>query len=623
MTDTRRLLGYLLQHKVVLVLAILASILSSIFVGGAVGLVRDLTEALTASQAIAGPAATRPAEGGQPPAAFELPLPAPVERLSDRLQRTWRPVREWMLEDGYVKVPAAIVVLYLLKGIFGFLAVYGVRFAGLQAVTRLREQLYAKAIEQSDAFYRERSTGEIYSRILGDVGRLKATLENHLAQAVIAVPKLVVMLLLSVIFAWQIAVVCLFVIPAFAYLAGRFGSRVKRSSRRSQERSARMTTVVEETLTARRVVQAFGAVARERRRFDTALNGVLREDLKVAKVMAATPPVMELLGALVGASLLSFAGLLIRWGILGSGEVLVALIALFVVFSNVRRLGQLNNAFQNAMAAARRAFDMLDTPVIVSDRPGAETLPPFSSAIELEHVSVGYGRGPVVFDIDMRIPRGEVHALVGPSGAGKSTVAMLLPRFMDPDEGAVRIDGHDLRDVTLESLRSQIALVTQETHLFEGTIAENIAYGVSDPRPEDVHRAAAAANAAEFIESLDDGYETRLSDKGTGLSHGQRQRVAIARAFFRDAPILILDEATSALDAESERLIQQALERLLTGRTALVIAHRLRTVNRADVIHVLDQGREVECGSHGELLARGGLYARLHALQDSAPASGG
>jgi subfamily B ATP-binding cassette protein MsbA len=425
------------------------------------------------------------------------------------------------------------------------------------------------------------------------------------------------MLLVSLLFAWQIAIVCLFVIPAFAYMAGRFGSRVKRSSRRSQERSAKMTSVVEETLTARRVVQAFGAIGREQRRFSDAVGRMVREDLKVAKAMAATPPVMELLGALVGASLLGFAGFLIRRGVLEGGDVLVAVIALFVVFSNVRRLGQLNNAIQHALAAARRAFEVLDAPVKVTDRPGAKPLPPLSSAIELEHVSVGYGRGPVVVDIDMRIPRGEVHALVGPSGAGKSTLAMLLPRFMDPDEGAVRIDGHDLRDVTLESLRGQIALVTQETHLFGGTIAENIAYGQADPSPEAIRAAAEAANAAGFIEAFEHGYDTALGDKGGGLSHGQRQRVAIARAFLRDAPILILDEATSSLDAESERLIQEALERLLSGRTALVIAHRLRTVDRAHVIHVLDQGREVECGSHRELLRTGGLYARLHALQDS------
>jgi subfamily B ATP-binding cassette protein MsbA len=628
MSDARRLFGYLLRHRVVLVLAVIASILSSIFVGGAVGLVRDLVEALAMSSVVEGPARAGSGETPEPRApegeagGVELPVPSVLERLGQSIERTWRPVRAWLLDRGYIKVPAAIVLLYLLKGAFGFLAVFGTRWVGLQAVTELREQLYVKALSQSDAFYRKHSTGEIYSRILGDVGKLQGVLENNLSQAVVAIPKLLVMLLVSLLFAWQITLVCLLVIPAFAYSAGRFGSRVKRSSRRSQERSAKMTGVVEETLTARRVVQAFGAVGREQRRFSEAVGRMLREDLKVAKAMAATPPVMELLGAFVGAALLAFSGYLIRAGALEAGDVLVAFIALFVVFSNVRRLGQLNNAVQHALAAARRAFDVLDAPVLVRDRPGAEPLPRFSRSIDLDRVSVGYGRGPVLHEVTMEIRRGEVHALVGPSGAGKSTLAMLLPRFMDPDEGAVRIDGRDLRDVTLDSLRSQIALVTQETHLFEGTIAENIAYGRQDASSEQIRRAAEAANAATFIEALDKGYEASLGDKGAGLSHGQRQRLAIARAFLRDAPILILDEATSSLDAESERLVQDALHRLLEGRTALIIAHRLKTVNRADAIHVLDRGREVERGTHPELLEQGGLYARLHALQESTAASG-
>jgi subfamily B ATP-binding cassette protein MsbA len=623
MADARRLLGYLLRHRIVLILSIVASILSSIFVGGAVGLVRDLAEALAMSSAVEGPARAGgeaeptpegPANEGD---AGELSMPPAIERLGESIEETWKPVRAWLLDRGYIKVPAAIVLLYLLKGAFGFLAVYGTRWVGLQAVTQLREQLYVKALSQSDAFYRKHSTGEIYSRILGDVGKLQGVLENNLAQAVVAVPKLVVMLLVSLLFAWQITVVCLLVIPVFAYSAGRFGSRVKRSSRRSQERSAKMTGVVEETLTARRVVQAFGAVQREQRRFASAVRRMVSEDLKVAKAMAATPPVMELLGATVGATLLGFAGFLIRRGVLEPGDVLVAVIALFVVFSNVRRLGQLNNAAQHALAAARRAFDLLDAPVLVTDRPGATPIPPLSEGIELDRVSVGYGRGPVLHDINMTIRRGEVHALVGPSGAGKSTLAMLLPRFMDPDEGAVRIDRRDLRDVRLSSLRSQIALVTQETHLFEGTIAENIAYGRHRAGEQEIRRAAEAANAAAFIEALEQGYQSALGDKGAGLSHGQRQRLAIARAFLRDAPILILDEATSSLDAESERLVQDALVRLLEGRTALIIAHRLKTVNHADVIHVLDGGHEVERGVHTELLERDGLYARLHALQES------
>lgn len=581
------------------------------------------------SPAISGPerAGEPVATAGNAPGAGEaesaLELPDSLQWVSDAAKSVWTPFREWMLEDGYVRVPAAIVILYLLKGLFGFLAVFGTRFVGLQAVTRLREELYDTALVQSDAFYRKRSTGDLYSRLLGDVGRLQSVLENRLAETVVAVPKVVVMLFVSMVFAWQIALACLLLIPAFVYSASRFGSRVKRSSRRSQERSAKMTSLVEETLTARRVVQAFGAVGREQARFRSAIARMVREDLKVAKAMAATPAVMELLGATLGAALLGFAGFLIHRGDLAGSDVMVAVIALFVVFSNARKLGELNNAIQHALAAARRVFEIIDEPVVVKDAPAATRLPAIASEVEIDHVSVGYGRGPVVFDIDMTIRKGEVHALVGPSGAGKSTLAMLIPRFMDPDQGVVRIDGHDLRSVTLASLRAQIAIVTQETHLFHGTIAENIAYGRPDASAEEIRQAARAANAASFIEKQDQAYDTVLGDKGAGLSTGQRQRVAMARAFLKDAPILILDEATSALDAESERLVQEALDRLLEGRTALIIAHRLRTVNRADVIHVLEAGREIETGTHEQLIRGGGLYARLNALQEAASHTGG
>lgn len=622
--DLRRLLSYLLRHRWLLGAAVVSAILSSVFLGGAVSLLKPLVTELVEQEAgvrVEQAAVAPVAEAGAGKAQDDDVI-ATWQRFRGRIRAAFEPVKRWLLARGYVRVPLAIVLLYILKGFFGFVAVYGLRAVGLKIVVDLRTELYSRAIAQSDEFYREHGTAQMISRILGDVGRLQSILGGDIGNAMQSIPVIVVLLAVAFLYAWQVTIVCLVAIPAFVLLAGRFGSRVKKAARRTQERAARLTTMLEETLLARRVVQAFDAVEYEIRRFRDELLRMQRQEMKVARAMAATPPSMELLGALAGAGVIIYAGALMRAGVVEGRDVLVAIVGLFITFAHVRKLGQLNNALQQALASARRIFSVMDVPLKISDAPGARELPPFEREIRFDHVSFHYGRGPVLEDVDLVISRGEAHALVGASGAGKSTLAMLIPRFMDPTSGRVLIDGHDLREVTLRSLRRQIALVTQETHLFQGTVRENIAYGRPGASDDEIRAAARMAQAEEFILALPQAYDTPLGERGTQLSAGQRQRIAIARAFLKNAPILILDEATSALDTASEHLVQIALERLLEGRTALIIAHRLSTVRRADRIHVLDRGRIVESGRHDELLAAGGPYARLHAMQERGTGEG-
>jgi subfamily B ATP-binding cassette protein MsbA len=614
LSDLGRLGSYVGRHRWALTAAVASSIIASVFLGGSVSMLRDLFEALTVED----PAAVVQTVDVTDEAAGEKAgiVPAPLARSWDSLRARWQPFRLWLLERGWVRVPMFIVLLYLLKGLFGYLAVYGVRRVGLKTVARMRADLYSRAIAQSDDYYRSSSTGDVLSRITLDVARLQSLFQTDFAQAVVSVPIVIVMLTVAIMFAWQVALACLVIIPVFAIVVGRLGQRIKKAARRSQERAAGLASLIEETLLARRIVQAFGAEKYESGRFHERQRRMLREDFRIARTVAVSSPLIELVSGVFGAALIIYAGSLIRSGVVDGKNVFVVVATLFVAFTNIRRLGQLNNAVQQALASARRIFEMLDAPNKIMDRPDAPDLPLFRSELRLENVSYTYGRGPVLRGISLTIGAGETHALVGGSGAGKSTLASLLPRFIDPTEGRVLVDGHDLRDVSLASIRQQIAYVSQDTHLFDDSVVANIAYGRSDVTEEQIRAAARAAHAEEFIERLPEGYQTPLGERGSRLSAGQRQRIAIARAFLREARILILDEATSALDSESEHMVQTALEDLRRGRTALVIAHRLSTIAGADVIHVLEAGSIVESGRYEELLRKGGRFARLSSLQE-------
>ncbi len=525
----------------------------------------------------------------------------------------------WAGPQAFVQVPLLLVGVFFVRAVLLYFGEYLATRTGARVIRDLRAELYEAVAHQSLAFFQAHPTGTILSRILNDVQRLQRISTRVLADLVrvaVMVPFLVVVVLIH---DWSMSLVALVALPLLGYPMVRLGRRLRRASTRSQERMGELAGLLHESITGVRVVQGFGMERFEIGRFRAALDRMLRQDLKAGRAAALSPALMELAGAIVGAALFGLAGLRIASGQLDRGDLMVVLTGLGLLFMSLRRLNALYVEFQQALAAADRVFAMLDREREIRDRPGARPLAPFRDEIVFEGVGFSYGDDDVLDGIDLRVRRGEVVALVGRSGSGKSTLAHLLARFHDPSTGRIRIDGVDVRDVTLASLRGQIGLVTQETLLFDDSVRNNIAYGREQEPLARIVEVARAAQADEFVRQLPQGYDTLLGERGTRLSAGQRQRIAIARALLKDAPILILDEATSALDAESEDRVRQALDVLIRGRTSIVIAHRLGTIRRADRIVVLADGRIVEQGAHAELLERGGVYARLHELQFQEP----
>ena len=518
-------------------------------------------------------------------------------------------------------VAFALVTATILKGIFDYVGTYLVNYAGFGMITDLRNDLYSATLRRSVAFFHKHSTGTLLSAIVNDIEKVQYALSTVLAeflqQFFTLIFTAVVVVLLGGRLVWVLAIFVPFVLTA----ARRIGRRVRSTTRRGQDKLAEIQNILHETITGVRIVKAFCMEAWETRRFRDAAKRLFRANLRSVGAAAISSPLMDIIGAIAIALLILLGRDYVKLHVFTAGSFLAFIVAVFKLYDPVRKFSQFNNNFQQAIGASSAIFEFLDCGDDIHEKPNAVVLPPFHQDICFEHVHFGYANGngeegrEVLRDINLRISPGEVVAIVGSSGGGKTTMVHLLPRFFDVTAGRLLIDGHDVRDLKISSLRSQIAMVTQDTILFNDTILNNIAYGHPETSRERVEEAARAALAHDFILGLPEGYDTNIGERGLMLSGGERQRISIARAILKDAPILVLDEATSALDTESESLVQSALQNLMTGRTVFVVAHRLSTVRRADRILVLENGMIVDEGNHERLMARTGTYRRLYELQ--------
>jgi subfamily B ATP-binding cassette protein MsbA len=512
-----------------------------------------------------------------------------------------------------------ILVAYLAKGVASYFSTYLMTDVGQRVVRDIRDRLFRHIVDQSAAFFARRTSGQLMSRIMNDVSQVQQAVSETIGDLIREGLSAVGYAGAMFYYDWRLALVAMVGAPIVVYPLVRLGQRVRRSTRRSQEHLEQLSHVTAEAFTGHRIVKAFGAERHEGERFSAASDRLYRTTLKVTSTLAVLPPIMEFLGGVAIVGLLWYGRQRIGSHRIDLATFLAFIFAAFMLYTPVKRLSRVNANLQQAIAAATRIFEILDTHSEVLDRPAAREISGLSRGIEFRDVSFAYDEGTgkgVLKNVSFSARPGQVIALVGLSGAGKTTLVNLLPRFYDVTGGAILMDGVDIRDITLKSLRTQIGIVTQETVLFDDTIANNIAYGAARTSPEDIEAAARAAHAHEFIQQLPEKYGTRIGERGQRLSGGQRQRLAIARALLKNSPILILDEATSSLDAESELLVQDALANLMRNRTAFVIAHRLSTVRRADAIITLERGRVAEIGRHDELLAKaGGVYSKLYGLQ--------
>ena len=510
----------------------------------------------------------------------------------------------------------AILVAYVIRSVAGFGSSYLSQYMAQRVMYSLRQRLYSRLLRLSLAFHDRQTVGDLLSRMSLDVQLIQNMISTQLVEAAATVVTFIVGIGLMLAISWQLTLLALVVVPLTGYTISRAGNRMRSAQTNIQQRLSNLASRVQERLHSVRIIQSFAREEYEEERFaDLNLRNV-EANLRSARIVALLGPLVEFLGVVGMVGGIAFAGWQVTRGLLSADDLATYLIVVQRVGQRFSKLGNIHLSIQQAIAAAHRIFEIIDQEPTVRDAPDAVALPRVRGGVRFRSVSFTYPiGGEVLRALDLEAEPGEVIALVGPSGAGKSTLVNLLPRFYDPTAGAVEIDGWDLRRVTVRSLRDQVAIVPQETILFSGSVYDNIRYGRLEATAEEVYAAARAANAEQFIQALPQGYESDVGERGLRLSGGQRQRIAIARALLKNPAILVLDEATSSLDTESEALVQEALDRLMRGRTTFVIAHRLSTVRNADRILVLADGHIIEQGSHHELLARGGLYRKLYEMQ--------
>ena len=528
-----------------------------------------------------------------------------------------------VLDDIFMKknaamlkwIPIAVVAIYMLKGLCTYVQTILMNFIGQRVVADIRNRLYQVIQTQSMSFFTKNQTGILMSRITNDVN----SMQGAVSEAVTSLLKdsFTLICLMFVIFYrdWQLALVAMVIFPVTIYPIATFGRKIRKLATRTQVTMGSLTTLLQETISGARIVKAFGREDYESSRFSRENENLLKLTLKSVTISAVSSPFMEFLGGVGIAAIIFYGGYQVIQGVSTPGTFFSFLAALILLYEPIKRLTNVNNTIQQGIAGAERVCSIIDAVPEIRNKPEAIPLPAISKAIDIRNVTFRYEDTPVLKQINLTVRAGEAVAFVGMSGGGKTTLVNLIPRFYDVSEGQILIDGRDIRDVTMESLRAQIGIVTQQTILFNDTVRNNIIYGDIEKTEADVIRAAKAANAHHFIMNLPEGYDTVIGEQGTKLSGGERQRISIARALLKDAPILVLDEATSSLDTEAEIEVQEALENLMKGRTTLVIAHRLSTIRNADRIVVLVNGEIVEEGTHEALLDKKGEYFRLYQMQ--------
>ena len=607
MKPLARLLGYFQRYRIRALLALAAMVVVAISTVAFLFLVLKVVDEVLGAGASAGMPGLRSTAATQTGGALVRALERWYEGGRHALSAVGLGVR-WA-------VPLLLFLALLSKNVFSYLSEFELNTIGLAMVRDLRREAYRKLLDQSSRFYAQVSTGDLISRMLSDVEMIQSAFGTKLTDFVQGILTMALVLVYVFSVNARLSFAVFIVAPLVLLPIIDNARRLYRTSTSSRERIGEMGGILVETLRGQRVIKTYAMEDFEAARFQMANDRYFRVSRRAVGLQALNSPLMEVLAGVGLAALFVYAAGLIASGAMTVGVLISFLAAVMMMYKPLKDVTRTNMALQLALSSAARIFEIIDGPNEIAQKPGARELAPFAGALRFERVSFRYGAEPVLHEIDLIIERGETVALVGPSGGGKTTLANLLPRLYDPTLGRITLDGVDLRDATLASLRRQISLVTQETILFDTTVRANIAYGPPDAPEDRVRCAARAACADEFIERLPQGYDTPVGEDASRLSGGQRQRLAIARALYKDAPILILDEATSQLDAESEALIGKALSNLMKGRTTLVIAHRLSTVRRADRIVVLDKGRIVESGSHAELLTKNGLYRRLHDMQ--------